>query len=170
VTEGWNAGAPLIYTGVAGAGSALAALLAPYADSTPGQLGRVVDVPPTVAATALQLLSGDKVVGRCNGVQPPMSWLQQRAAELGDRLVGSVWRGYVHFDGVQVPAGAARPLAERVATDWPQTPSAPAALPASVAEAWSSWDADEPCWTGAGPDLLTAALPARAAVVGLWWD
>lgn len=129
----------------------------------------MVDVPPPVAATALQLLTGDQVAGRCNGAQPPMSWLQQRAAELGGRLVGSVWRGYVRFDGVQVPA-AARPLAERVAADWPATPTEPAALPAAVAEAWPTWDAEEPCWTGTGPDLLTAVLPARAAVVGLWWD
>ena len=171
MTDEWNAGTPLTDPAGAGAGSALAALLAPYADRSPGQLSRVVDVPPTVAATALQLLAGDQVVGRCNGVQPPMSWLQQGAAEFGGRLVGSLWRGYVRFDGVQAPAAAAaRPLAKRVAADWPETRIEPAALPAAVAEAWPSWHADERCWTGAGPELLTAALPAWSAVVGLWWD
>src|SRR4051794_22592224 len=42
------------------------------------------------------------------------------------------------------------------------------ALEAAVAEVWTSWTADWPCWTGTGTDLLTGPLPPHAAVVGLW--
>ncbi len=38
------------------AGEASAALLAPYADPDPRQVGRVIDVPPAVAEQALPLL------------------------------------------------------------------------------------------------------------------
>jgi hypothetical protein len=150
----------------------LSALLAPYADADPGQRGRLVDVPPTVAAEALQLLLVEQVDSRCNGTQPPMRWLVKQAAALRGRLVGSVAAGrrYARFDGIQVPTPAARLLAERIAADWPGTDIAPAALPAAVAEAWTSWDANEPIWTGTGPNLLTSGLPSKVVVVGLWWD
>ena len=152
------------------AADALTALLAPYAD--PALPGRLVDVPPDVAGRALRLLPSDMRTARLNLSQPPMAWLAAVAAELGGRLVGALEPGqaFVRLDGVQVDAALARPLAERVAAAWPQTVTAPAALPASTAEAWTSWTAAWAIWTGIGTDLLGAPLPADAAVVGALWD
>jgi hypothetical protein len=152
---------------------ALDALLRPYADPDPQQVGRLIDVPPAVAAKALAHLPADLAEARLNMVQPPMRWLVQVAAEVGGRLVGALapGRAAVRFDGLQVDVAAARRLAELVAGAWPDKPDAPAALFAAVAEAWPSWSAGEqPMWTGIGTDLLTQDLPPGAAVVGLWWD
>jgi hypothetical protein len=151
---------------------ALAELLAPYADPDPRQGARLVDVPPAVAAAALDLLPAELGTGRPNGIQPPARWLVTAATDLDGRLVGSLVPGHsvVRFDGVQVPVAAARTLAGRVAEAWPATPDVPGALDAGVAEAWASWAADAPAlWIGNGEGLLTR-LPPDAAVVGLWWD
>jgi hypothetical protein len=150
----------------------LAALLAPYGDPGLQQVGRLVDVPPAVAEQALRFLLPEQRTARPNMTQPPMAWLVEQARELGGRLVGAlaVGRGYARFDGVQVPAAAARELAERVAAAWPGTADAPDALAAAVAEAWASWAATSPLWVGGGPDLRAGPLPSGAAVVGLWWD
>lgn len=171
MTDSWHVLPPLARPADR-VGPPLAGLLGRYADRSSGQLGRLVDVPPPVAAAALRLLLADQVDGRCNGVQPSMRWLVQQAGELGGRLVGSVTAGrdYARFDGIQVPAAAARQLAQKVAADWPATATEPASLSAGVAEAWTSWDATEPCWTGTGPDLLALQLPPGTVVVGLWWD
>jgi hypothetical protein len=102
-----------------------------------------------------------------------MSWLVAQAAPLPrGRLTGSLTAGrpLVVFDGIQVDAVAARELADRVAAHWPAAARVPGALEAAVAEVWTSWTADWPCWTGTGTDLLTGPLPPHAAVVGLWWD
>jgi hypothetical protein len=150
----------------------LAALLAPYADPDPQQAGRLVDVPPAVAEQALQLLLPEQRTERLNLTQPPMTWLVEQARQLGGRLVGALaaGRSFARFDGIQVPADAARELAERVATAWPATTSDQGALAAAVAEAWPSWTAARPTWTGSGTDLLAAELPRATAAVGLWWD
>lgn len=70
----------------------------------------------------------------------------------------------VRFDGIQLGREAVHALAGRIVAE------VPGALAAAVAEAWSSWTAEEPVWTGVGTDLLDAELPPGAAVVGLWWD
>ena len=132
-----------------------------------------MDVPPEVAARALEFLPADLAGARLNMVQPPMTWLVAQAAERpGGRLTGSLTagRGLVVFDGIQVDAAAARELAEAVAAAWPAAAGLPGALEAAVAEAWTSRTAEWPYWTGTGTDLLAGPLPARAAVVGLWWD
>jgi hypothetical protein len=155
-----------------GCAADLAALLEPYADPNPGQAGRLLDVPPGVAAAALALLPEDLRVARLNGSQPPMRDLTALAAEFGGRLVGGLMTGraFVRFDGVQVPAAAARDLAARVAAEWPAATEWPAALESAVAEAWASWTSAWAAWKGVGTDLLTGPLPAGIAVVGLWWD
>ena len=81
-------------------------------------------------------------------------------------------KAFVVFDGVQLAGAeeAARELAERVAAAWPAADSVPSALAVAVAEAWPSWTATQPTWTGTGTDLLTAQLPPDTAVVGLWWS
>jgi hypothetical protein len=58
---------------IGGIATALAALLAPYADPDPetGRLGRLVDVPPHVAAQALALVP-DLAGARMNG--EPEQW------------------------------------------------------------------------------------------------
>jgi hypothetical protein len=154
--------------------STLAALLAPYADPDPTQGPRLIDVPAGVGAQVLAMLPENQVTARLNLVQPPMTWLVAQCADLGGRLVGSVvpGRGFVRFDGVQVgDVSKARTLAERVAADWPATAGVPSALAAATAEAWASWAPEEqPVWTGTGEDLMTAPLPAEAAVLGLWWN
>jgi hypothetical protein len=155
------------------AAEALTALLAPYTDPTLGQAGRLLDVPVPVAARALGLLPSDMVGARLNIVRPPMTWLVQLAGELRlGRLIGSLTpsRGLVAFDGVQVDAVAAGELAARVAAAWPAVGDLPAALESATAEAWTSWTAEWPTWSGPGTDLLTRPLPAGTAVVGLWWD
>lgn len=152
---------------------ALAELLARYADRGPGQGARLVDVPPAVAATALDLLPPELGTARLNLVQPPARWLIAAAADLDGRLVGSLVPGrrFVRFDGVQVPVAAGRTLAVRVADAWSATLVVPGALDAAVAEAWSSWAVDAPpLWSGHGDELLTRSLPPDAEVVGLWWD
>ena len=151
---------------------ALAVLLAAHVDPGLAAAGRLVDVPPPVAARALQLLPADLPAARLNLVQPPMTWLVERAGQLGGRLVGSLTpgRGLVVLDRIQVDAAAARELAEAVAAAWPAAAGLPGALEAAVAEAWTSRTAEWPYWTGTGTDLLAGPLPARAAVVGLWWD
>lgn len=150
----------------------LAALLEPYADPNPGQAGRLLDVPPGVAAAALELLPEDLPVARLNGTQPPMRDLTALATEFGGRLIGGLMPGrtFVRFDGVQVSAAAARELAVRVAAEWPATPEWPGALESAVAEAWASWTSARATWEGVGTDLLTMPPPAGTAVVGLWWD
>jgi hypothetical protein len=152
------------------AADALTALLAPYAD--PALPARLVDVPVDVAGRALDLLPADMRTARLNLSQPPMAWLVAVAAELGGRLVGALepGRAFARLDGMQVDAALARPLAERVAAAWPETATAPAALPAATAEAWTSWTAAWPIWTGIGTDLLRAPLPADATVLGVVWD
>jgi hypothetical protein len=152
------------------AADALTALLAPYAD--PAVPTRLVDVPPDVGGRALDLLPSDMRTARLNLTQPPMAWLVAVAAELGGRLVGSLeaGRAFARLDGVQVDVAVATPLAERVAAAWPETAGAPAALPAATAEAWTSWTAAWPIWSGIGTDLLDAPLPEDAALVGLLWD
>ena len=146
--------------------AALTALLAPYADSDLAMAGRLVDVPPAVAAAALQHLPPDPGDARPNGTQPPMTWLIAQAAALDGRLVGSLvpGRAYVRFDGIQVTREAVVVLTQRLLTEQP------AALAAAVAEAWTSSVADEPVWTGAGTDLIPDQLPPGATLVGLWWD
>jgi hypothetical protein len=91
------------------------ALLAPYTDPDPTQAARRVDVPPPVAARALELLPTDLAGARLNLVQPPMTWFVQLAEQLGGRLVGSLTpgRGPVVFDGLQVDAPAASGPAPR---------------------------------------------------------
>src|SRR3954470_15585700 len=147
---------------------ALTALLAPYADPDPdlASVGRLVDVPPAVAAAALEYLPTDARDARPNGTQPAMTWLAAQAAELDGRLVGSLvpGRGFVRFDGIQLGHERGCVLARRIDAE------GPGALEAAVAEAWSSWEAERPVWTGVGTDLLDGELPAGAAVVGLWWD
>jgi hypothetical protein len=156
-----------------GAASALAALLAPYADPDPTQGPRLLDVPAEVGAEVLAVLPEDQVTARLNLAQPPMTWLVAQCADLGGRLVGSVVPGrrFVRFDGVQLgDILAARTLAQRIVADWPATASVPSALAAAIAEAWASWaPAGQPVWTGTGDDLLTAPLPSEAEVIGLWW-
>jgi hypothetical protein len=164
---------PLVATGQGArdaAADALTALLVPFAD--PALPGRLVDVPPDVAARTLHLLPSDMRTARLNLSQPPMAWLVATAAELDGRLVGSLepGRAFARLDGVQVDAALARTLAERVAAAWPDTTGAPAALPAATAEAWTSWTAAWPIWSGIGTDLLHAPLPPDAAVLGLVWD
>src|SRR4051794_25110007 len=84
----------------------LAALLAPYADPDPdlASVGRLVDVPPAVAAAAPEYLSADARGARPNGTQPAMTWLAAQAAELDGRLVGSLVPGrvLVRFDSIQL--------------------------------------------------------------------
>jgi hypothetical protein len=107
-----------------GAASALAALLASYADPDPSQGPRLLDVPAEVGAQVLAMLPEDQVTARLNLVQPPMNWLVAHCADLGGRLVGSLvpGRGFVRFDGVQLgDVSTARALAESVAADWPAT-------------------------------------------------
>jgi hypothetical protein len=151
----------------------LRTLLAPYADPAPGQAGRLVDVPVSVARQVLELLPADLVDARLNLVRPPMTWLVQLAAELPlGRLIGSLTagRGLATFDGIQVDGAAAGELAARVAAAYPATGDLPAALDAATAEAWTSWTAEWPTWSGLGSDLLTGPPPPGTAVVGLWWD
>jgi hypothetical protein len=151
----------------------LAALLAPYADRAPGQAGRLVDVPVSVARHVLDLLPADLVGGRLNLVRPAMTWLVQLADQLPlARLVGSLTagRGLATFDGIQVEGAAAGELAARVAAAYPATGDLPAALDVATAEAWTSWTSEWPTWSGPGTDLLTGPLPPGTAVVGLWWD
>lgn len=152
------------------AAEALDALLAAYAD--PELPPRLVDVPAAVAAAALGALPADLAGARLNLTQPPMTWLVDQAGQLGARLVGSrtPGRGLVVFDGIQVEAARARTLAELIAVAWPAADDIPGALEAAVAEAWPSWTAQWPMWTGAGGELLTGPMPIGAAVVGLWWD
>jgi hypothetical protein len=155
------------------AAEALTALLAAYLDPDLRPAGRLVDVPPSVAAQALELLPLDLPAARLNLVQPPMSWLVAQAAALaGGRLVGSLTagRGLVVIDGIQADAAAAHPLAVRVAEAWPATGELPGALDSATAEAWTSWEATTPIWAGLGTDLLSSPLSDDAAVVGLWWD
>lgn len=150
------------------AAAELAALLAPFVNSS----GRLVDVPPSVAAEALSLLPGDLAHDRLNGVQPPMTALVLLAKELGGRLVGALAEGtlFLRFGGIQVPAAVAGGLAERVDTGWPATTADPGALACATAEAWPSWTAGTSSWRGIGIELLSGDLPAEAQVVGLWWD
>ena len=153
--------------------SALTALLTAYVDPALPQAGRLVDVPASVAVRCLRLLPADLADTRFNLVRPPMAWLVTQAAELpGARLTGSFkpGRSLAVFDGIQVDAPAAGRLAGRVATDWPATGDLPAALESATAEAWTSWRAAWPTWSGPGNELLTRPLPADVAVVGLWWD
>jgi hypothetical protein len=125
-----------------GTAGALAALLADYAD--PRQAPRAVHVPPETAARGLALLPPDLATARLNYAQPPMAWLVEQAAELGGLLTGALPSGKVFLliDGIQVPGGRGRELADRIASSFPATADAPAALPSAVCEAWSSWDAD----------------------------
>jgi hypothetical protein len=155
-----------------GPAQALAALLAPYTDPELEQAGRLVGVPPAVGEQALRLLLPDQVTARCNGVQPPMSWLVRQAGLLGGQLVGGLVRGraYVRFDGVQLALEAARVLARRIAAEWPATGDADDALAAAVVETWTSWTARQPSWTGTGTDLLSGTFPPDTACVGFWWD
>ena len=153
--------------------SVLAALLALYVDPDPGQAGRLLHVPPRIAAQALTVLLPDQRTARLNLVRPPMTWLVQLAEQMGALLTGGLpaGKGFVHFDGVQLGGAgeAARELARRVAAAWPATGDLPDALAVATAEAWPSWTAEEPAWTGSGTDLLTTRLPPDTAVVGLWW-
>jgi hypothetical protein len=150
---------------------ALAALLDPYADPDPQQVGRLIDVPPAVAEQVLQLLLPDQRTTRPNMTQPPMGWLVEQARDLDGRLVGSLaaGRAYARFDGIQVAAAVAGELAARVAAAWPGTADSADALAAAVAEGWHSWTATDPTWTGSGTDLLTDPLPPDTAIIGLWW-
>jgi hypothetical protein len=109
-------------------------------------------VPPEGAAHALGLVLPDEATGRLNLTQPPQVWLVEQAAELDGWLVGSRRRGFVRFDGVQVPAAQARRPAERIAETFPRL------------------QAIRPPWTGIGTDLLTAELPNGSEIVGLWLD
>jgi hypothetical protein len=130
-------------------------------------------VPPAVAERALTLLLPDQRTARLNLVHPPMTWLVQLAREMNGVLTGArpAEKAFVVFDGVQLGGAgdAARELAEKVAAAWPATEILPAALASATAEAWPSWTAMHPTWTGRGTDLLTAQLPPDTAVVGLWW-
>jgi hypothetical protein len=148
----------------------LAELLEPYADGQ--QVGRVVDVAPSVAAEALRLLPPDLTQARLNLHQPPMVELVMLAEQLGGRLVGAVQVGrlFVRFDGVQVAAASARELAVRIATAWPARGEEPGALESALAEGWSDWSATDASWVGGGADLLTSSRPASVEVVGVWWD
>jgi regulator of protease activity HflC (stomatin/prohibitin superfamily) len=135
-----------------------------------------------VAAAALALLPPGVGTARPNLSGPSSAALVAVADALGGRLVGSLAPGrcFLRIDGVQLdvePAGAAaagRALAERIAAAAPaaeQAPGeAPDALAAAVAEAWPSWTATEPIWTGTGADLLTADLPPATRVLGVWFD
>lgn len=158
---------------MSGRAQALAALLMPYVDPEFEEISRLVGVPPAVGEQALRLLLPDQVTARCNGVQPPMSWLVRQAGLLGGQMVGCLvrGRGYVRFDGVQLPPEAARVLAQRIAAEWPATADAGDALAAAVVETWPSWTArQQPSWTGTGTDLLSGTLPPDTACVGFWWD
>jgi hypothetical protein len=154
------------------AADALSALLAAYLDPALAPACRLLDVPPPVAAQALELLPPDMAASRLNLVRPPMTWLVELARQLGGRLVGSLTagRGLVTFDGIQVDAPAGRRLAARAAAAWPATGDLPAALASATAETWTSWSAVWPTWSGPGTDLLARRLPTGTAVVGLWWD
>jgi hypothetical protein len=154
------------------AADALRALLAEYVDPVLTPAGRLLDVPPPVAARALELLPADLGAARLNLVRPPMTWLVELARQLSGRLVGSLTAGrlLVTFDGIQVDAAAGRRHAARVAAGWPATSDLPAALASATAEAWASWTAGWPTWSGPGTELLTRRPPAGTAVVGLWWD
>ncbi|MBB3084216.1 hypothetical protein [Geodermatophilus sabuli] len=152
-------------------GISLADLLAPFADPDLTQAGRLLHVPPHVAATALGRLPADLCSARL-GAAPPMSWLVALATDVDGLLTGAVvfGREYVRFDGVQVGRAAARELAARIGAAFPAADDQPGALESAVAEAWSSWTAREPVWTGVGTDLLAGPLPADAEVAGLWFD
>ena len=67
----------------------------------------------------MRLLLPEQVTARCNGVQPPMSWLVRLTGLPDGQLAGALARGraYVRFDGVQLTPTAARILAERLAGD-----------------------------------------------------
>jgi hypothetical protein len=135
--------------------------LAPYADPHLAAAGGLVDVLPEVAARAVDLLPADQAAARLDLVRPPMRWLVDVAVDLDGRLVGSVYRGFVGFNGVQFGAAVARTLAERIDRACPATGESPAALPAATAEGWSGWSADRPLWTGGGADLLERPLAWR---------
>jgi hypothetical protein len=70
------------------ASDALSALLAAYLDPHLASAGRLLDVPPPVAAQALDLLPPDLAATRLNLVRPPMTWLVEQARQVGGRLVG----------------------------------------------------------------------------------
>jgi hypothetical protein len=152
-----------------GIATALAALLAPYADPDP-EMGRLVNVPPDVAAQALALVP-NLAGARMNG-QPEQSWLVQAAADLDGWLCGSLapGRACLRFDAIQVPVARARELAERITAVFPRAPDHLPALDTAVAEAWLVRDALDPVWTGDGTELLTDPLPSGVQAVGLWWD
>ena len=64
---------------------ALAELLAPFADPDLQLVGRFVDVPPSVAEQALQLLLPEQRTARLHLIHPPMTWLVQLADQMWGR-------------------------------------------------------------------------------------
>lgn len=145
----------------------LDALLMPYWDGDPvGESVRLVDLPPDVAEAALRLVDDDPAADLRTPFpydQPSPRRLIAIARALDGRLVGAcvIGRGYLHLDGVQVPAHAAASLLDALN-------DVPGARAAAVAEAWTSWDADRPAWTGPARNLLDH-LPS-GGVAGCWWD
>jgi hypothetical protein len=118
-----------------GTAGARAALLADYADPDPRQAPRLVHVPPEAAARGLALLPPDLATARLNLAQPPMAWLTRQAVELGGLLTGALPPGkaFLLIDGIQVPVASSRELAARIASAFPATADAPAALPCTGA-------------------------------------
>lgn len=97
-----------------------------------------------------------------------MWWLIDLATQFDGRLVGSLTRGHLRLDGIQVQGMALwRQLLERLERDWPTTADADA-LGTAVAEVWRSWDAEDPVAAGGVEDVLVEGL--ADGVYGLWWD
>jgi hypothetical protein len=159
-TRAWPVSAPA---------DALTALLAPYAD--PALPGRLVDVPPPVAARALELLPPDLAAVRLNLVQPPMTWLVERAPELhggsSDRTPpGARWSW-----------STASRSRRRPPASWPHesprtTPRSAPAIGAGVSHGGDLdvVDGRVADVVGPGTDLLAGPLPPGSAVVGLSWS
>lgn len=142
----------------------VATLLAQFPDPADLSGIRFVDLPPDVAARVLALVDPATANGRPNGDQPPMRWLVDVAGELDARLAGSLSRGCLRIDAIQVQ-GQPRwsRLLERLERDWPS------AAGHAVAEVWSGWDARFPHWAGRACQA-EAAMWSDDDVLGLWWD
>jgi hypothetical protein len=158
--------------------AALEALLTPYilASSVRGPCDcwpkidetRLADVPPEVAAQALDLLPPYETTVRLNFGQPPMEWLVDQAATLGGHLSGTLRYAFVHFNSIRVPAHATHILADRV-SDWPAIDDMSPGLDCAQASTWTPWSKETPNWTGRGDDLLDMDLPLGITEVDLTW-
>ncbi|HWU08312.1 MAG TPA: hypothetical protein VN520_18340 [Streptomyces sp.] len=158
--------------------SALQSLLTPYthASSIDEQREwwpkidetRLADVPPEVAAQALDLLPLYETTVRLNFGQPPMDWMVEQAADLGGHLSGTLRYAFIRFSGITVPARATPILAARVAT-WPAIDDLSPGLACAQGSAWTPWSKETPHWTGPGSDLVDMRLPLGITEVSMVW-